>query len=136
MRLELSRRSDLALRALRHLSATRQRVKRPELAEAVGSTPDFLARVMGPLVAAGWVISEPGRSGGYQISASAYRASVLDLIERTEGAPDDGTCVLRGGPCEATARCALHDPWIRARAALMSELARTPVIELRERGRE
>jgi Rrf2 family protein len=128
MRLELSRRTDIALRALRRLDAAGDRTKRTDLAEAVGTTPDFLARIMGPLVRAGWVSSEPGRSGGYETAGDIASVSLLDLIEQMEGTPDDGTCVLEGGPCAATERCALHDPWTRAREALLAELAGTPIV--------
>lgn len=127
MRLELSRRTDLAIRALRVLDHTGQRTKRPELADAVGTTPDFLARVMTPLVHAGWVNSEVGRTGGYEIGIDIGSVSMLDVIEAVEGAPDDGRCVLQGGPCEASATCALHDAWSRARGALTRELRETPV---------
>jgi Rrf2 family protein len=128
MRLELSRRTDLALRILRALDRAGVRTKRTELAASVGTTPDFLARIMAPLVAAGWVNSLPGRSGGYELAADISGVSVLELIDRIEGTPDDGTCVLKGGPCDAAAHCALHDPWTRARDALLGELARTPIV--------
>lgn len=127
MRLELSRRTDLALRALRVLDLRGTRMKRPELADAVGTTPDFLARVMTPLVSAGWVVSEVGRTGGYETGTDLGAVSTLDVIEALEGTPDDGRCVLRGGPCAAGATCALHDAWSRARAALLEELRQTPV---------
>lgn len=127
MRLELSRRTDLALRGLRHLAATGTRVKRSDLAAAVGTTPDFLARVMGPMVKAGWVASEPGRSGGYELVTATSRISVLQLIEAIEGTPQDGQCVLGRGRCEVEGRCMLHDAWSRARDALMEELQGTPV---------
>jgi Rrf2 family protein len=127
MRLELSRRTDLALRALRHLERVGSRVKRPDLASAVGTTPDFLAQVMGPVVKAGWAASEPGRSGGYEIVVGTNDVSVLQLIEAMEGAPEDGQCVLGRGRCEVEGRCALHDAWTRARGALLEELNQTPV---------
>jgi Rrf2 family protein len=127
MRLELSRRTDLALRALHHLERTGSRVKRSDLAAAVGTTPDFLARVMGPVVKAGWAASEPGRSGGYEIATHPEEISVLELIEVMEGTPLDGECVLGRGRCEVEGRCALHDAWTRARGALLEELDQTPV---------
>ena len=64
MKLELSRRTDLALRSLRTLSARAERLPRAELAEAAGTSPDFLAKVLAPLVREGWLGSEPGRGGG------------------------------------------------------------------------
>ena len=127
MRLELSTRTDLALRALEELERRDSRVKRPDLAAAVGTTPDFLARVMAPLVRAGWVVSEVGRSGGYQSAADLTGISMLDVIDAVEGTPDDGRCVLRPGPCAGSETCALHDAWSNARKALLAELESTPV---------
>lgn len=113
MRLELSRRTDLALRSLRVLEADGGRIKRTDLARAVGTSADFLARVMAPLVGAGWALSEVGRSGGYELAADLAELSVLDVVTVVEGTPEDGRCVLRGGPCEAPAPCALHEAWTR-----------------------
>ena len=127
MRLELSTRTDIALRALRELARRGVRVKRPALAASAGTSPDFLARVMAPLVRSGWVVSEAGRGGGYELAVDLAGVSMLDVIEAVEGTPDDGRCVLRGGPCRDAETCALHDAWSRARGALMDELERTPV---------
>ena len=127
MRLELSTRTDLALRTLKELDRVGTRVKRSDLATVVGTTPDFLARVMAPLVRSGWVVSEVGRSGGYQSAADLSSISMLDVIDVVEGTPDDGRCVLRGGPCLSAETCELHDAWSKARRALMTELERTPV---------
>ena len=82
---------------------------------------------MAPLVRAGWVVSEVGRSGGYQSAADLQDISMLDVIDAVEGTPDDGRCVLRGGPCLSAETCALHDAWSNARKALLAELKRTPV---------
>ncbi len=128
MRLELTRRTDLALRAIRFLETARRRVKRTELGEAVGTSPDFLAQVMGPLVRSGWVNSGPGRGGGYRLEVDPRSISVLDLIDAVEGVPDEDRCVLRGGPCDPQARCALHEAWTGARAAFLDELRNTPVV--------
>ncbi len=116
MRLELTRKSDLALRAVRHLATAGGRVKGEKLAAAVGATPAFLPQVVAPLVREGW---------GYRLVRAPSEISVLDLIEAIEGKTDTGRCVLRGAPC-GDALCALHDAWARARTALLSELARTP----------
>jgi len=134
MRLELSRRTDLALRVLWELNRRGDRMKRTELATEVGTTPDFLARIMTPLVRSGWVISEVGRTGGYEVSADLSTLSMLEVIEAVEGAPDDGRCVFRGSPCQTGETCALHDAWSRARGALMEELERTPVWATDKRG--
>lgn len=127
MRLELTSRTDLALRALRHLRSITGRESRVDLAAELRTTPDFLARVMGPLVSQGWIDSRPGRSGGYMLVPQAEEVSVLDVIRVIEGVPLDD-CVLRSGPCELDEKCALHDAWTRARNALLAELSTSPAL--------
>lgn len=129
MRLELTSRTDLALRALRALAGEEGRIKRVELAEHLDTTPDFLARIMAQLVRCGWVTSGTGPTGGYQLDSSAQSASLFDLIECVEGVPEEDDCVLRGGPCDALDGCELHDAWTRARKALIAELQSSFVIE-------
>lgn len=126
MRLEITRKADLAVRALCNLLKS-GRLKSSALAEAAGSTPAFMTQVMAPMVRRGWVTSDPGPTGGYELSASLSDLSILDVIEATEGPTVTGQCVLRGGPCPAEEICALHDAWLPARDALMERLAATPV---------
>jgi len=98
------------------------RMRRSTMAGELNTTPDFLARVMGPLVKEGWVSSITGPGGGYQLEETGRSASIYELIDAIEGVPPEGQCVLRGGPCDPNQKCALHDPWTRARKAMTSEL--------------
>ena len=70
VRLEITRRADLAVRTMRVLGDAPDRLKAHELAKALCSTPGFVPQVVGPLVRAGWVRSDPGPSGGYALSVS------------------------------------------------------------------
>lgn len=126
MRLELQRKTDLAVRALTALNGE-ARVKGPDLAGAIGTTPAFISQVMMPLVQRGWVQSDPGPTGGYRRVAELPSVSMLDVIEAVEGPTETGKCVLRGGPCPSDENCALHDAWMRARGALLDELAAIPL---------
>lgn len=121
MRLEVRRQSDLAVRALRALSEA-DRIKGPDLAERIGTTPGFVSQVLTPLVRVGWVRSEPGPTGGYALTVDLTTVSVLAVIEVVEGATETGRCVLAGEPCSDEGSCALHVPWQRARAGLLREL--------------
>lgn len=127
MRLEITRRSDLAMRLLRALESATEPVRAFDLAEQVGSTPQYIPQVLNPLVRAGWVNSEPGPRGGYRLSGPLNDTSVLKLIELVEGKTDSGHCVLRGGPCHGSEQCALHDAWAVAREALLDRLDRIPI---------
>lgn len=126
MRLEVTRKSDLAVRALRTLDDN-GRMKGPAVAEAIGATAGFVAQVLNPLVRAGWVRSDPGPTGGYVLTATLSDVSVLDVIEAIEGPTDAGRCVLAERPCNEHGQCALHAAWMRAQAKLLQELDRTSV---------
>ncbi len=130
MRLEITRRSDLASRSVVVLARSGGRMKSAELAEALGTTAGFVPQILGPLVERGWVTSVPGPTGGYEAAAAPERLSVLDVIEAVEGPTVTGRCVLVDRPCADAGHCALHQPWGRARAGLLDELARTTLADL------
>lgn len=130
MRLELTRKTDLATRVLLELERDGGRLKSGPLAERVGTTPGYLSQVAAPLVERGWVRSDPGPTGGYQVVTPLNGLSVLDVIEAVEGPTDTGRCVLVDRPCGAPGLCALHEPWSKARAALLTDLAATPLSAL------
>lgn len=133
MRLSVTRKSALALRALRTVAAREGVVRGEELAAAIGTSRGFLVQVMTPLVRVRWVVSSPGPLGGYALRPGPM-PSVLDVIEAVEGATDTSRCVLDGETACASAvpggrrPCALHDPWIRAQRALREELGGNPAI--------
>jgi len=130
MRLEITRRSDLASRAVVVLARSGNRMKSAELAEALGTTAGFVPQILGPLVERGWVTSVPGPTGGYESAVGPGRISVLDVIEAVEGPTVTGRCVLVDRPCSEGGHCALHQPWGRARAGLLDELGRTSLADL------
>jgi Rrf2 family protein len=132
MRLELTGKTELAIRALNELNrqGDTEITRGEDLAEALGTTKNYLPQVMSPLIRCGWVTSTAGPTGGYTIAINSPDISLLDVIEAIEGPAEDGTCVLTGTPCPDQGPCAMHEPWTRARSALMNELASTPVAEV------
>jgi Rrf2 family protein len=130
MRLEVTRRADLAVRALAALADVQRRLKGAELAELLETTPGFVPQVMTPLVERGWVRSEPGPNGGYALETPITELSVLDVIEAVEGPTDTGRCVLAERECGAAAPCALHNAWATARGRLLDALSETTLDEL------
>lgn len=134
MRLTVTRKSDLAIRAIRRLAELGTSVSGDELAAAVGTTRTFLPQVMAPLTRARWVRSTSGPRGGYRLREPLPTISVLDVLEAVEGQMDATGCVLEPTrDCAAAHRvpsapCALHEPWLAARSALLTELAQRPVV--------
>lgn len=130
MRLEITRRADMASHAVLVLARAGGRMKSADLAAAIGTTAGFVPQVLAPLVDRGWVSSVPGPAGGYEAAVTPDRLSVLDVIEAVEGPTVTGRCVLADRPCNEDRRCALHQPWSRARAGLLDELGGTTLAEL------
>jgi Rrf2 family iron-sulfur cluster assembly transcriptional regulator len=125
MRLEITRRADLAVRAMTALAAADGRMKSGDLADALGTTTGMVPQVVGPLVKAGWVRSDPGPTGGYRLVTRIDGVSVLDVIEAVDGPTDNGRCVVADRACDARNRCALHDAWTHARGSLTASLDAT-----------
>ena len=74
--------------------------------------------------------SDPGPTGGYSSPADLDEISVLDVVEAIDGPTDAGRCVVANRACNAELPCALHGAWASARAALVGDLASTPLARL------
>ena len=129
MKLQITKRTELALRMLQYLKDGERRNSKV-IAEAIGSTPGFVAHVAQHVVTPGWVRSDTGPTGGYVLATTLEEISLLALIEASEGPTDDGQCVLSDRACGADRPCALHEPWRRARTSLTDQLAATPLSSL------
>ncbi|MFQ5557945.1 MAG: RrF2 family transcriptional regulator [Acidimicrobiales bacterium] len=130
MRLDITRKTDLAVRALRVLDERGERAKSSELADLISSTAAFVPQVLAPLVKKGWIRSEPGPAGGYTLVIDLDEVAVLDVIEAVEGPTEQEVCVLDGRRCDEVGHCVIHAAWSRARAELLTELAATPLIDI------
>lgn len=128
MRLSVTRKADLAARALVLMASSGRRLKAAELAAHLGTTPGFIPQVIGPLIDRSWVRSDPGPTGGYSLTLPIESLSVLDVIESVEGPTDAGRCVAENRPCDGANPCSLHHAWARARESLIAELRDTPLV--------
>jgi Rrf2 family protein len=129
MRLEITRRADLAVRAMALLADGRQ-LKAADLADGLDATPAFVPQVVGPLVKAGWVRSDPGPTGGYLLIAAPERVNVLEVVEAVDGPTDDGRCVVADLPCGREGLCALHRAWTAARDELTASLRAVTIADV------
>lgn len=123
MELRFSRRTYLAMRALRELSEERDQLSGVELAERIETTSPFLPQVLSPMIKAGWIESQTGPGGGYRLAVSLVDLSLLEVVETVEGPTETGECVLRDGPCPGTESCPVHEAWQSARSELRERLA-------------
>lgn len=85
--MQLSRKADYALRAVRHIS-TLPKGKLGSInsiAEAEAIPREFLAKILKDLTRSGILVSYQGVTGGYRLSRVPKEISFLDVIEAIEG---------------------------------------------------
>jgi Rrf2 family protein len=132
MRLQLTKRTDYAIRACLYLASNGRAgpASSRRIAEHMDIPERFLPRVLADLSEAGIVEAKIGRSGGYRLQRSPDRLSILELIETVEGASRSSTCVLRQRACDASRPCAFHPVWEEAQTAFIDVLATTTLTDL------
>jgi len=123
MRLDLTKRSDYAIRAMLALTmAPEGLLSSRKIAEEMKIPPRFLPQIMGDLTRAGLVDAHPGRSGGYKLAQPADSVTLLRVIEAIEGDPHRQICVMRGSACGVDGECGVHDVFYAAEGALIEKL--------------
>jgi Rrf2 family iron-sulfur cluster assembly transcriptional regulator len=128
MRLELDERTQLACRILAILDRTpTDLIPAKDLGRDLDISPDYVTKILAPLIRERWVASVKGPKGGYRIAVALDTLCVLDLIELVEGRIDRSTCMHGDSRNPVTDPCTLHEPWVRAREALLHELEGTPL---------
>jgi Rrf2 family protein len=123
MRLDLTKRSDYAIRAMLALTMAEDGLlSSRKIAEEMRIPPRFLPQIMGDLTRAGLVDAHPGRSGGYKLAQPADSVTLLRVIEAIEGDPHRQICVMRGTACGVDGECGVHDVFYAAEGALIEKL--------------
>lgn len=125
MQIVLGNRGDYTVRAVLYLARHPGVQRRREIAEAMDIPDTFLPQILGPLVRAGIARSVAGRRGGYELVRPPESISLREVVEIAEGPIASSRCSLRGGPCYWDEKCALHDAWSAAQAALITQLSTT-----------
>ncbi len=80
------------------------------------------------------MIGSTGRRGGYRLARPSTEIDLLQIVDAAERDDAPARCVLRGIPCDPAGRCAAHDAFSAATAAVRDELADTSLASLAERG--
>jgi DNA-binding IscR family transcriptional regulator len=76
----VNRRQIKAIEALVELEHRSGDISSAELARALSLSRDSVHQLLLPLVRRGWVAAGRGRLGGYRVTSSASRASVLEVV--------------------------------------------------------
>ena len=130
--LRLSKKTDYALLAMRHLAANSDRgaVSARELAETYNIPAELLAKVLQKLVRARLLESHQGIRGGYALARPAANMSVADVIQAVDGPLAVTACSETDHSCDQYSKCNIRDPLWRIKDRIVATLAATSVGEL------
>ncbi|MEA3510653.1 MAG: Rrf2 family transcriptional regulator, partial [Actinomycetota bacterium] len=124
MPVTLGRHGDYAVRAAidlaRHWGGEPRKAR--EIAASMDMPPEYLKRILAELVSQGLLNSTSGPTGGYRLARPPQDITLLDIIEPSERLLSPDKCILRGGPCDWSDFCPIHDTWCLAQKAFADTL--------------
>lgn len=131
--LRLSKKSDYALMAMKHL-ATRAdgaaSVSAREISEAYDIPLELLAKVLQRLVRARLLLSVQGTRGGYRLSRGASGISVADVIQAVDGPVTVTACSTDDHNCDQYSKCSIRDPLWKIKNRILEALNTVSVAEM------
>jgi Rrf2 family protein len=130
--LRLSKKTDYALLAMRHLAANADRgaVSARELAETYNIPTELLAKVLQKLVRGKLLESHQGIRGGYALARPATNMSVADVIQAVDGPFTVTACSEDDHSCDQYSKCNIRDPLWRIKDQIVATLTAMSVAEL------
>ena len=134
--MQLSRKADYALRAVKHLASLpggrRGSINAIAVAEAVPR--EFLAKILKDLTRGGILTSFQGAAGGYRLAAPPGQISFLDVIEAVDGPVHLNLCTEDGDiACDQAGTCRMRGFWVTQERTLRRALAAHSVGRYRKR---
>jgi Rrf2 family protein len=129
----LTKTSVSAVRALIYLGRNGDSVIPPRtIADALGESRSYLAKVLGQLAKAGILRAARGTKGGVQLNRPPSEITLLSVVEACQG-------IIAGNYCAAgfdlKTTCAYHQAAVELQEAIVSVLSRWNLQHLIERPR-
>jgi Rrf2 family protein len=131
--LRLSKKSDYALIAMKHL-ATRSdggtSSSAREISEAYDIPLELLAKVLQRLVRSRLLVSLQGTRGGYRLARQASMISVADVIQAVDGPVTVTACSTDDHNCDQYSKCSVRDPLWKIKNRILDALNTVSVAEM------
>jgi Rrf2 family protein len=123
--LRLSKKSDYALMAMKHLAIRSDSASASarEIAEQYDIPVELMAKVLQRLARRGLLISHQGTRGGYRLSRAASAISVADIIQAIDGPLTVTACSTEAENCGQYSKCSVRDPLWRIKDRILFALS-------------
>jgi FeS assembly SUF system regulator len=132
--LKLSKKTDYALIAVRHLATHRNEhsLSASDIAQVYGISAPLLAKVLQRLAKHGLVTARHGSSGGYQLARHPNDISALDVINAVDGPVVITSCVTSHGNCDQSLTCTVREPLRRVNESIAQVLRSVTISQMSE----
>ena len=130
--LRLSKKTDYALMAMKHLASDprRQAASAREIAEEYDIPVELMGKVLTRLVRSGLLTSRRGIHGGYTLAQPPAATSVAAVIEAIDGPLTMTACTPDHDQCDQFSKCTVRDPLHRIRDRIAAVLAECSISEI------
>ena len=131
--LRLSKKSDYALIAMKHLatrSAGGTSSSAREISECYDIPLELLAKVLQRLVRSRLLVSVQGTRGGYRLARQASMISVADVIQAVDGPVTVTACSTDDHNCDQYSKCSVRDPLWKIKNRILDALNTVSVAEM------
>jgi len=120
----LSQASKLAIQALIYMATQPPGVAilNRTIAEKVGASPTYLAKILQNLCKFDLVCSSRGNQGGFCLRENGNKINLLQIILVIEGPGIESECVLGFKVCSDTKPCLMHTGWAPIRQEIIKLL--------------
>src|SRR5207249_7967947 len=121
--LRLSKKSDYALIAMKHLALRGDRGSSSarEIAGLYDIPIELMAKVLQKLVRRGLLASHQGTRGGYKLARVPSEISVADVIQAIDGPVTVTACSTDDdGQCEQFTKCNVRDPLWKVKQRILN----------------
>jgi Rrf2 family protein len=112
------------IQALLHLASrpANGSVKVREMADELGVSQSYLAKILQELAAKDFVETRRGPSGGVRLAVPPESISINAVVAALEGVGPMSRCLLRDAECSSENPCALHGGWSQVREVFDREV--------------
>lgn len=125
-----------AIRAMLYLAANTdedQKMRVEEIAKKLDVPKHFLAKILQQLTRYNLASSMKGPNGGFYLSKSNKKASLLPVIEHIGGPQNMTSCVLGLPTCSSENPCMFHEQAVEYRHKLLDMFGKESIGELAKR---
>jgi Rrf2 family protein len=130
--LRLSKKTDYALMAMKHLASDprRRAASAREIAETYDIPVELMSKVLTRLVRSGLLISHQGVHGGYELAQPPAATSLAAVLEAIDGPLTMTACTHGDDRCDQFSKCNVRDPLRRVKDRIAAILAQCSISEM------